>query len=129
MQNEFDSGHFVQVMAKFGTDFQTMQKLMPGRTRSQLKGKYRRECKLDPERVDLALKGQVSGWMILFNISAFPRLMIKYQVSGSRLCSVGKPHHCNRLDVVLLLRSGDGPLLPIPWIEASAWLDEPPATF
>ena len=54
--------HCAQVMAKFGTDFQTMQKLMPGRTRSQLKGKYRRECKLDPERVDLALKGQVSLW-------------------------------------------------------------------
>ena len=49
----------LQLMGKFGTDFQTMQKLIPGRSRSQLKGKYRRECKLDPERVDHALKGQV----------------------------------------------------------------------
>ncbi|KAK9839011.1 hypothetical protein WJX74_007785 [Apatococcus lobatus] len=56
-----DTDLFYRVMAKFGTDFQTMQKLMPGRSRSQLKGKYRRECKLDPERVDLALKGQEGG--------------------------------------------------------------------
>ena len=50
----------LQLLAKFGTDFQTMQKLMPGRSRSQLKTKYGREQKLNAERIDLALKGQVS---------------------------------------------------------------------
>ncbi|KAK9862799.1 hypothetical protein WJX84_007708 [Apatococcus fuscideae] len=56
-----DTELFYQLLAKFGTDFQTMQKLMPGRSRSQLKTKYGREQKLNAERIDLALKGQAGG--------------------------------------------------------------------
>ena len=47
----------LQLLAKVGTDFQTMQKLMPGRSRSQLKTKYGREQKLNAERIDLAPEG------------------------------------------------------------------------
>ncbi|GMH41699.1 hypothetical protein BSKO_09609 [Bryopsis sp. KO-2023] len=39
---------FYQCVKQFGTDFTLLETLMPGRTRQQLREKYKRECKKDP---------------------------------------------------------------------------------
>ncbi len=84
----------MQLLGRFGTDFQTMEKLISGRTRAQLKGKYRRECKLDAERIDLALKGQASPLDPLLNLHgceakacvwllAFSALLVQWMTSAT----------------------------------------------
>ena len=49
-------GVFFQALRQFGTDFSLIQRLFPGRTRRQIKKKYLAEDKLNPERVEEAVR-------------------------------------------------------------------------
>jgi hypothetical protein len=51
-----DTEFFFQALRQFGTDFSLIQRLFPGRTRRQIKKKYLAEDKLNPERVEEAVR-------------------------------------------------------------------------
>ena len=51
-----DTDRFYTVLEQFGTDFGTIQKFFPKRERKQIKSKFRREEKSNPEKIELALK-------------------------------------------------------------------------
>lgn len=51
-----DTHTFYTVLEQFGTDFGTIQKFFPKRERKQIKSKFRREEKSNPEKIELALK-------------------------------------------------------------------------
>ena len=51
-----DTDTFYTVLEQFGTDFGTIQKFFPKRERKQIKSKFRREEKSNPEKIELALK-------------------------------------------------------------------------
>ena len=43
---------FLKCLAVFGTDFEMMKEFFPKRNREQVKHKYRREMRADPEKVE-----------------------------------------------------------------------------
>jgi len=47
---------FYKALQIFGTDFSIIVKLLPGRTRKQIKNKFNKEEKANPEKIDLILK-------------------------------------------------------------------------
>ena len=51
---------FYKSLSQLGTDFSLMAQLFPGRTRKQLKSKFKREERLFPRKVDEALTGRLS---------------------------------------------------------------------
>lgn len=51
-----DTEFFFQALRQFGTDFSLIQRLFPGRTRRQIKKKYLVEDKINPGRVEAAIK-------------------------------------------------------------------------
>lgn len=44
---------FLEVLAATGTDFTLMHEFLPTRTRAEIKKKFNREEKIDPERINL----------------------------------------------------------------------------
>ncbi|KAM7535545.1 hypothetical protein Aperf_G00000101951 [Anoplocephala perfoliata] len=58
MWTEKDTTRFYRALSTIGTDFYSMMKLFPGRTRSQLLKKFKREERLFPHLVDDALKNK-----------------------------------------------------------------------
>lgn len=63
---------FYDCLRKFGTDFMTIAKCFPGRTRREIKAKFVREERDDPERVHNALTGAATeeSW----NLESFKTL-------------------------------------------------------
>ncbi|KAL5967387.1 hypothetical protein TSMEX_004861 [Taenia solium] len=55
---EKDTTRFYRALSTIGTDFYSMTKIFPGRTRSQLLKKFKREERLFPHLVDEALKNK-----------------------------------------------------------------------
>jgi transcription factor TFIIIB component B'' len=51
-----DTEFFFQALRQFGTDFSLIQRLFPNRSRRQIKKKYLVEDKLNPDRVEEAIK-------------------------------------------------------------------------
>lgn len=51
-----DTEFFFQALRQFGTDFSLIQRLFPGRSRRQIKKKYLMEDKMNPGRVEAAIK-------------------------------------------------------------------------
>lgn len=51
-----DTEFFFQALRQFGTDFSLIQRLFPGRSRRQIKKKYLVEDKMNPQRVEAAIK-------------------------------------------------------------------------
>lgn len=47
---------FYKALQIFGTDFSIIMKLLPGRSRKQIKNKFNKEEKANPEKIDLILK-------------------------------------------------------------------------
>ncbi len=47
---------FYHALQIFGTDFSVIAKLLPGRTRKQIKNKFNKEERENPEKIDLILK-------------------------------------------------------------------------
>lgn len=47
--------HVQQLLRQFGTDFETIARMFPTRTRAQIKAKYQKEDKIDTNRVGEAL--------------------------------------------------------------------------
>jgi transcription factor TFIIIB component B'' len=64
---------FYDCLSQFGTDFMTISKMFPGRTRRHVKSKFVKEERADPERIKEALLGHLTrkrhgeGW----NVTAF----------------------------------------------------------
>ena len=52
---------FYEALSMFGTDFEIISKLFPGRTRRQIKNKFNCEERKDPQRITLALKHRVQA--------------------------------------------------------------------
>ena len=44
--------NFLEVLCATGTDFSLMHEFLPGRSRAEIKRKFNREEKVDPERLD-----------------------------------------------------------------------------
>lgn len=55
--NEEETDRFYDALRNWGTDFMIISQLFPGKTRMQVKKKFTREEKLDPERITAALMG------------------------------------------------------------------------
>ena len=51
-----DTSLFYEALQKFGTDFGLIQKLFPRRERKQIKSKFRREERSNPDKIEEALK-------------------------------------------------------------------------
>jgi len=51
----------MQALQQFGTDFELIQNLFPGRTRRQVKAKFKNEEKLNPVRLADALGHKTQG--------------------------------------------------------------------
>jgi transcription factor TFIIIB component B'' len=51
----------MQALQLFGTDFELIQNLFPGRTRRQVKAKFKNEEKLNPVRLADALGRKTQG--------------------------------------------------------------------
>ncbi|GAN01585.1 hypothetical protein MAM1_0009d01019 [Mucor ambiguus] len=49
--DEFETALFYDCLSQFGTDFEMIANMMPGRTRNQIRMKFNREEKLCPEKV------------------------------------------------------------------------------
>lgn len=56
--NEDDTDRFYEALKNWGTDFQIISQLFQGKTRAQIKKKFNREEKIDPDRVTAALLGK-----------------------------------------------------------------------
>lgn len=56
--NEEDTERFYQGLGMFGTDFQLIAGMFPGRSRRHVKMKFNREERVNPDRIHLALVGQ-----------------------------------------------------------------------
>ncbi|RMZ54427.1 hypothetical protein APUTEX25_002003, partial [Auxenochlorella protothecoides] len=56
-----DTELFYKALSQFGTDFTLISHLFPGRQRPHLKNKFKRESKVNPRRVDAALKASASA--------------------------------------------------------------------
>jgi transcription factor TFIIIB component B'' len=67
--SEGDTELFYKALEICGTEFSLIGSLFPNRERKQIKAKYLRECKLNPERIDDALKFHKS-----FDDEAFEKL-------------------------------------------------------
>lgn len=52
-----DTELFFQGLRCWGTDFAMVSRLFPTRSRRQVKNKYKREERLNPQRIDAALSG------------------------------------------------------------------------
>eukprot|EP00826_Nyctotherus_ovalis_P027195 TRINITY_DN2121_c0_g1_i18.p2 TRINITY_DN2121_c0_g1~~TRINITY_DN2121_c0_g1_i18.p2 ORF type:complete len:153 (+),score=55.37 TRINITY_DN2121_c0_g1_i18:200-658(+) len=53
---EEETEKFYRALQIFGTDFSVIERLMPGRSRKQIKSKFNKEEKANPERIDMVLK-------------------------------------------------------------------------
>lgn len=47
---------FYKALQIFGTDFSIIMKLLPGRSRKQIKNKFNKEEKANPDKIDIILK-------------------------------------------------------------------------
>lgn len=61
----------MQAVRQFGTDFSMIQQLFPGRTRHQVKLKFKKEERQFPSRLSEALTGRAKGESVclIFNLS------------------------------------------------------------
>ncbi len=58
---EAETEKFYNALRLFGTDFSLMERIFPGRTRRQLKLKFKREERNSPEKIDYAMKNRKPG--------------------------------------------------------------------
>jgi transcription factor TFIIIB component B'' len=56
--SEDETGRFYDALKNWGTDFMIISQLFPPKTRAQIKKKFNREERIDPERVNAALLGK-----------------------------------------------------------------------
>lgn len=56
--NEDETDRFYDALKNWGTDFMIISQLFPAKTRAQIKKKFNREERIDPERVNNALLGK-----------------------------------------------------------------------
>jgi transcription factor TFIIIB component B'' len=56
--NDFDTEQFYDALRIFGTDFETIAKMFPGKNRRHLKLKFNREERSNPARINAALVGE-----------------------------------------------------------------------
>jgi len=66
--NDEDTDRFYEALRMFGTDFSTIANMFPPRTRRQIKLKYTREQRIDPQRLETALSG---GQILKMDLSYF----------------------------------------------------------
>uniref|UniRef100_A0A7N0T812 SANT domain-containing protein n=1 Tax=Kalanchoe fedtschenkoi TaxID=63787 RepID=A0A7N0T812_KALFE len=59
--SKLDTELFYQGIRQFGTDFTVIQQLFPGRTRHQIKLKYKKEERQHPQRVSEAIENRAKG--------------------------------------------------------------------
>ncbi|KAL9684694.1 hypothetical protein QQ045_022135 [Rhodiola kirilowii] len=59
--SKVDTELFYQGIRQFGTDFTLIQQLFPGRTRNQIKLKYKKEERQHPQRITEAIENKASG--------------------------------------------------------------------
>ncbi len=52
-----ETDEFYRLLRMFGTDFETISRMMPGKDRSNIIGKFRREDKMNPKLITAALTG------------------------------------------------------------------------
>jgi hypothetical protein len=69
----------MQALQQFGTDFELIQNLFPGRTRRQVKAKFKNEEKLHPVRLADALGRKTQG---LYRCCIFQQLALYPSKSG-----------------------------------------------
>lgn len=53
---EEETEKFYRALQIFGTDFSVIERLIPGRSRKQIKNKFNKEEKVNPERIDMVFK-------------------------------------------------------------------------
>lgn len=102
--DEFETALFYDCISQFGTDFEMIANMMPGRTRTQIRMKFNREEKLCPEKVTeymISKRKPMGNYMCgmlcfrLFTHSQFLYLDLeKYkEVSGIELEAVPDDFH------------------------------------
>lgn len=62
---------FYDYLSQFGTDFMVISHLFPGRTRREIKAKFVREERLDPDRVKVALSGSLIAAPDTWNLDEY----------------------------------------------------------
>lgn len=72
-----DTELFYRALSQFGTDFTLIAHLFPGRQRRHLKNKYSRENKLNPIRVDEALRASANA-----TINSYKEMIVMLKESG-----------------------------------------------
>ena len=72
-----DTTKFYTALEQFGTDFGTIQKFFPKRERKQIKSKFRREEKANPEKIEMALNThrQMSEEVCVENLKKLVQMM------------------------------------------------------
>ena len=72
-----DTTKFYTALEQFGTDFGTIQKFFPKRERKQIKSKFRREEKANPEKIEMALNThrQMSEEVCVQNLKKLVQMM------------------------------------------------------
>lgn len=71
---------FIEVLAATGTDFTLMHEFLPTRTRAEIKKKFNREEKMDPERINL-----VFFYFYFFSIKNYS-LNIRRRGGKNKIC-------------------------------------------
>ncbi|KAF2157970.1 hypothetical protein K461DRAFT_290231 [Myriangium duriaei CBS 260.36] len=66
--NDDETDRFYEALRMFGTDFHIISKMFAPRTRRQIKLKFVREEKLDPDRINIALSG---GQIVPMNLDHY----------------------------------------------------------
>ncbi len=66
-----ETAEFYRLLRMFGTDFETISRMMPGKDRSNVIGKFRREDKVNPKLITEALIGPKTS---VIDIDEYQRL-------------------------------------------------------
>lgn len=69
--SEDETDRFYDALKNWGTDFQIISQLFPGKTRAQIKKKFNREERLDAQRVNDALLGKDTVSHVRMDLNAY----------------------------------------------------------
>src|SRR5690606_18173204 len=69
-----ETDRFYEGLARFGTDFEMMRSVFPGRSRAMLKAKFKREERIRPDKVTSALRRNVPKGGVRVEIQAAERM-------------------------------------------------------
>ena len=72
--NEEDTNKFYTLLRQFGTDFELISNIFPGRNRKQIKNKFKKEEKTNPARINEALRNSLP-----FDFEVYNQLRQKIQ--------------------------------------------------